>query len=78
MVQNADTDSRLRAVVTGTNPGGSMSATSAQTAVVQAAVYRPGEPADDHRQHVQGSTLTAGDGVWGGHPDQLRLPVAAL
>ena len=71
-VQNADTDSRLRAVVTGTNPGGSMSATSAATAVVLAAPFNdPLNPPTITGDNVLGGTLTAGNGVWNGNPHAI-------
>ena len=69
VVQNADTDSTLRAVVTAINPGGSASATSTQTAVVGAVPFiQPGFPPTICGDNVQGATLTANDGQWGGSP----------
>ena len=67
VVQNADVDSTLRVVVTGTNPGGSQSATSDPTAVVTGAPFNTSPPTITGST-VQGSTLTADPGTWGGNP----------
>jgi hypothetical protein len=61
----------VRVIVTATNPGGSTPATSAQTAVVQAApVQAPVNTALPSISGAaqQGQALTAGKGTWSGSP----------
>ena len=62
----ADVGSTLRVVVTGTNGGGSASATSAQTGTIAALAPSNSSPPSISGITVDGSTLTAANGTWGG------------
>ena len=62
----ADVGSTIRVVVTGTNGGGSASATSAQTGTIAALAPSNSSPPSISGITVDGSTLTAANGTWGG------------
>jgi hypothetical protein len=67
----SDVGSTIRAIVTATNAGGSNSATSAQTGVVQSST--PAAPTNTAAPAVsgtaqQGQTLTTSNGSWTGNP----------
>jgi hypothetical protein len=70
LLQGPDVGATIRVVVTATNAGGSTPATSAQTAVVQAAANAPSNTALPvvTGTTTQGSSLSTDNGTWTGSP----------
>jgi hypothetical protein len=70
-ISSADLETTLRVIVTATNPGGSLPATSAASAEVEAGAPVELEAPSISGTPIMGETLHADAGVWGGTENEI-------